>query len=204
VTLSDNQYRIKELETSISNATPHIPEEESTIARLVKNETELNEAIKLIEATDTFSLFKEFFLTAEKLANLNLPAPQVELVKTGIAGAGKILNLISDRIKYDHLIQARSQIQKQLDDRRRNLARINQDIKILQDQKSQLEEFQSVQTPREFYTNELSVLADAVNTFLELTEHDGSDDIESVVKRFIEQSNIFMRHLKSLREEWKS
>lgn len=204
VTLSDNQYRIKELETSISNATPYISEEESAIARLVKNETELNEAIKLIEATDNFLLIKELFLTAEKLATLNLPAPQVELVKAGIAAAGKILNLISDSIKYDNLIQARSQIQKQLDDRRRNLARINQDIKILQNQKNQLEEFQSVQTPRELYTHELSVLADAINKFLELTEHDESDDLESVVKRFIEQSDIFMKHMKSLRGEWKS
>ncbi|WP_223454139.1 MULTISPECIES: alpha-xenorhabdolysin family binary toxin subunit B [unclassified Pseudomonas] len=204
VTLSDNQYRIKELETSISDATPYIPEEERAIARLVKDESELNEAIKLIEATDTFSLIKEFFLTAERLATLNLSAPQVELVKAGITAAGKILNLISDRIKYDNLIQARSQIQKQLDDRRRNLARINQDIKILQDQKNQVEEFQSVQTPRESYTQELSVLADAINKFLELTEHDGNDDLESVVKRFIEHSDIFRKHLKSLRGQWKS
>ncbi len=204
VTLSDNQYRIKELETSISEATPYIPEEESAIARLVKYESELNDAIKLIEATDTFSLIKEFFLTAEKLATLNLSAPQVELVKAGIAAAGKILNLISDRVKYDNLIQARSQIQKQLDDRRRNLARINQDVKFQQDQKNQLEEFQSVQTPRESYSQELSVLADAINKFLELTEPDKSDDLESVVKRFIEQSDIFRKHLKSLRGQWKS
>ncbi len=204
VTLSDNQYRIKELKTSISNATPYIQVEESAIAGLLKDESELNEAIKLIEATDTFSLIKEFFLTTEKLANLNLSAPQIELVKAGIAAAGKILNLISDRIKYDNLIQARSQIQKQLDDRRRNLARISQDIKILLDQKNQLEEFQSVQTPRESYIQELSVLVDVINKFLKLTEHDESDDLESVVKRFIEQSDIFMKHMKPLRGEWKS
>lgn len=204
VTLSDNQYRIKELETSISNATPYIQVEESAIAGLIKDESELNEAIKIIEATDIFSLIKELFLTAEKLAELNLSAPQLQLIKSGIAAAGKILSLISDRIKYDNLIQARSQIQKQLDDRRRNLARINQDIKILQDQKNQLEEFQSVQTPKESYSQELSVLADAINKFLELTEPDESDDLESVVKRFIEQSDIFRKHLKSLRGQWKS
>ncbi|WP_223448121.1 MULTISPECIES: alpha-xenorhabdolysin family binary toxin subunit B [Pseudomonas] len=204
VTLSDNQYRIKELETSISNATPYIEEEKSAIAELLNDESELNEAIKLIEATDTFSLIKEFFLTAEKLADLNLSAPQLQLVKAGISAASKLLNLISDRIKYDDLIQARSGIQKRLDERRRNLDRIKQDIKILQDQKNQLEEFQSVQTPRDSYTQELSVIADAINKFLELTEHHESDDLESVVKRFIEQSDIFMKHMKSLREKWKS
>lgn len=204
VTLSDNQNRIKELEASINNDTPYIPEEERAIARLVKDESEVNEAIKLIKATDIFSLIKEFFLTAEKLADLNLSAPQLQLVKAGISAAGKILNLISDRIKYDDLIQARSEIQKRLDDRRRNLASIKQDIKALQDQKNQLEEFQSVQTPRESYTQELSVLADAINKFLELTEHHESDDLESVVKRFIEQSDIFMKHMKSLRGEWRS
>lgn len=204
VTLSDNQYRIKELETSISNATPYIPEEKGAIARLEKNESELTAAIKLIEATDTFSVIKEFLLTAEKLAGLNLSAPQVELVKAGIAAAGKILNLISDRIKYDDLIKARSEIQKRLDDRRRNLARINQDIQTLQNHKNQLEEFQSVQTPRESYTQELSILADAINKFLKITKYDRAEDLDSVVKRFIEQSDVFMEHLNSLHGQWKS
>ena len=204
VTLSDNQYRIKELETSISNATPYIPEEKGAIARLEKNESELTAAIKLIEATDTFSVIKEFLLTAEKLAGLNLSAPQVELVKAGITAAGKILNLISDRIKYVDLIKARSEIQKRLDDRRRNLARINQDIQTLQNHKNQLEEFQSVQTPRESYTQELSILADAINKFLKITKYDRAEDLDSVVKRFIEQSDIFMEHLNSLHGQWKS
>jgi len=204
VTLSDNQYRIKELEDSIANISPHIAELESDIEKLTTDESELNGAIKLIEATDTFSLIKELFLTAEKLAGLNLSAPQVELVKTGIAAAGKILNLISDRIKYDHLIEARRQIQARLDDRRRNLVSVKQDVKILQDRKDQLVEFQSVQTPREAYTNEISTLADALDKFLEINEHDATDDFSSVVKRFIEQSNIFIKHLKNLRQEWRS
>ncbi|MGO4308728.1 alpha-xenorhabdolysin family binary toxin subunit B [Pseudomonas sp. KB_15] len=204
VTLSDNQYRIKELESSISNISPHIAELESDIEKLTTDESELNSAIKLIESMDTFSLIKELFLTAEKLAGLDLSASQVELVKAGIAAAGKILNLISDRIKYGNLIEARRQIQVRLDDRRRNLARINQDVKILQDQKNQLVEFQSVQTPREAYTNEISTLAEAVYKFLEINEHDATDDFSSVVKRFIEQSNIFIKHLKNLRQEWRS
>ncbi|POF42588.1 hypothetical protein B0D71_06720 [Pseudomonas laurylsulfativorans] len=204
VTLSDNQYRIKELEVSISNISPYVAEEERDIEKLAKDESDLNNAIKLIEATDTFSLINELFLTAEKLAGLNLSAPQVDLVKAGIAAAGKILNLISDRIKYDNLIEARRQLQARLDDRRRNLARINQDIKLLQDQKNQLVEFQSVQTPRGAYTNEISTLADAIDKFLEINEHDVADDFSSVVKRFIEQSNIFIKHLNNLRQEWRS
>lgn len=202
--LSDNQYRIKELEASISNISPHITEEEKTIENLVNDESELNTAIKLIEATDSFTLLKEFFLTAEKLAGLNLSTPQVELVKAGISAAGKILNLISDKIKYDNLIEARRQIQVRLDDRRRNLACINQDIKILQDRINQLVEFQSVQTPREIYTNEISTLVDAIYKFLEINEHGAADDFSSVVKRFIEQSNIFIKHLNNLRQEWRS
>lgn len=204
VTLSDNQYRIKDLETDISNISPHITKAENDIEQLVTDESELNKAIKLIEAMDTFSLIKEFFLTAEKLAGLNLSAPQVELVKAGIAAAGKILNLISDKIQYDNLIEARRQIQGRLDDRSRNLTRINQDTKILQDQKKQLVEFQSVQTPREAYTNEISTLVDAVFKFLEITKHDAGDDFSSVVKRFIEQSNIFIKHMNNLRQEWRS
>jgi len=67
-----------------------------------------------------------------------------------------------------------------------------------------LVEFQSVQTPREAYTNEISTLADAIDKFLEINEHDATDDFSSVVKRFIEQSNIFIKHLKNLRQEWSS
>jgi hypothetical protein len=204
VTLSDNQYRIKELEASISSISPYVAEEERSIEKMGKDESELSNAIKLIEATDTFSLIKELFLTAEKLAGLNLSTPQIELVKAGIAAAGKILNLISDRIKYGNLIEARRQIQLRLDDRRRNLARINQDIKLLQDQKNQLVAFQSVQAPRVAYTNEISTLADAIDKFLEINEHNVADDFSSVVKRFIEQSNSFIKHLNNLRQEWQS
>jgi hypothetical protein len=204
VTLSDNQYRIKELEASISNISPHVAEEEKAIEKLVKDESELNTAIKLIEATDTFALIKELFLTAEKLAGLNLSAPKVELIKAGIAAAGKLLDLISDRVKYDNLIEARRQIQVRLDDRRQNLARVNQDVKILQERKIQLVEFQSVQTPRELYTNEISTLVDAIYKFLEINEQGAADDFSSVVKRFIEQSNIFIKHLNNLRQEWRS
>jgi len=204
VTLSDNQYRIKEIEASISQISPHVSAEEKAIEKLEKDESELNTAIKLIEATDTFELIKELLLTADKLAGLNLSAPQVELVKAGIAAAGKILGLISDSIKYGNLIEARRQIQVRLDDRRRNLARINQDVKILQDRKNQLVEFQSVQTPREIYTNEINTLVDAINKFLEINEHGAADDFSLVVKRFIEQSNIFIKHLNNLRKEWQS
>ncbi|RAI71243.1 hypothetical protein DOZ80_05200 [Pseudomonas fluorescens] len=204
VTLSDNQYRIKEIEASISNISPNISAEEKAIEKLEKDESELNTAIKLIEATDTFELIKELLLTAEKLAGLNLSAPQVELVKAGLAVAGKLLNLISDKIKYGNLIDARRQIQERLDDRRQNLARINQDVKNLQDRKNQLVEFQSAQTPREIYTNEISTLVDAIYKFLEINEHSAADDFSSVVKRFIEQSNIFITHLNNLRQEWRS
>ncbi|WPN47920.1 MULTISPECIES: alpha-xenorhabdolysin family binary toxin subunit B [unclassified Pseudomonas] len=202
VTLSDNEYRIKELETSINNNAPYIPEEEQVIAQLKKEETHLNEAIKAIEAIDTFSLIKGVLLTAEQLTSLNLSAPQVELIKKGLAAAGKILDLISDQLKYDNLIQARRKIQERLDDRRSNLNRFIEDVKNLQIQKNQLLEFQSVQALREIFTQEMSVLVDAIDKFLELTAPDGTDGLEVFIKRYIEQSGIFMKHLKSIREEW--
>lgn len=61
VTLSDNQYRINELDTSILKISPQLSEEESAIERLVTDEAALNEAIKIIEAIDTFSLIKDAF-----------------------------------------------------------------------------------------------------------------------------------------------
>ncbi|WP_095145036.1 alpha-xenorhabdolysin family binary toxin subunit B [Pseudomonas sp. Irchel s3b6] len=203
-TLSDNQYRINELDVSINNITPRLAEEKLAIEKLVKNETELNEAIKVIEATDTFTLIKELFLTTEKLSALNLSAPQLELVKAGIAAAGKVLGLISDAIKYDNLIEARRQIQTQLDDRRKSSSLIDKNIETLQDRKKQLTEFQAIKTPREDYTREMSIIAESINKFLELTRHDASDELKSVVKQFIEQSNVFIKHLDNLRKEWRS
>jgi hypothetical protein len=65
-------------------------------------------------------------------------------------------------------------------------------------------EFQSVQTPREVYTNEISTLVDAIDKFLEINEYGAADDFSSVVKRFIAQSNVFIKHVNDLRQEWRS
>jgi len=202
VTLSDNQYRINELDTSILKISPQLSEEESAIERLVTDETALNEAIKIIEATDTFSLIKDVFL--EKLAALNLSAPQLELVKAGIGAAGKILDLVSNAIKYDNLVTARRQTQTKLDNRRLNLAGIKKELKTLEDRKFQLLELQAIKNPRETYTHEISTLTESVEKFLQINSYEASDDLHAVVKRFIEQTNVFVAHLNSLRKEWRS
>ena len=204
VTLSDNQYRIKELETSIIKISPQLSEEESAIERLVIDETALNEAIKIIEATDTFSLIKDVVLSVEKLAALNLSAPQLELVKAGIGAAGKILNLVSNAIKYDNLVTARRQTQTKLDNRRISLAGIKKELKILEDRKLQLLELQAIKPPRETYTHEISTLTESVKKFLQINSYEASDDLHAVVKRFIEQSKVFVTHLNGLRKEWRS
>ena len=204
VTLSDNQYRINELDTSILKISPQLSEEESAIERLVTDEAALNEAIKIIEAIDTFSLIKDAFLSLEKLAALNLSAPQLELVKAGIGAAGKILDLVSNAIKYDNLVTARRQTQTKLDNRRLNLAGIKKELKTLEDRKFQLLELQAIKNPRETYTHEISTLTESVEKFLQINSYEASDDLHAVVKRFIEQTNVFVAHLNSLRKEWRS
>lgn len=204
VALSDNQYRIKELEQTIETISSQLPDEKKAIELLVKDETALNEAIKILESTDIFILIKDLLLSVDALAGLNLSAPQVELVKAGIATTGKLLGLASDAIKYDKLITARKQVQTRLDDRRNNLGRINKSIKESQERKDQLMEAQTVGAPRDIYTQEISTLADALNKFLEINTYGASDEWGPIVKTFIEQSKIFSKLLDSLRQEWRS
>ncbi|WP_419712072.1 alpha-xenorhabdolysin family binary toxin subunit B [Pseudomonas sp. NFX224] len=203
VSLTDNRHRIIEIEASIDKVSQQFPALNDAIEQLTKSEASLTDAINIIESTDNFSLIKNLFLSVEKLTELKLSAPQLELVKAGISAGIKILGLIDSSIKYDNLIAARRQVQTQLDDRRSQLTRINNEVTTLQQRKRQLNELQTVRTSREAYTNEINTLAESLNKFLEIIHFDAADELKPVVKRFIEQSKVYSTHLNKLRSEWR-
>lgn len=204
VTLSDNRFRISELDALLETTTVQLPAENSSIEQLLKNEATLSEAIKVIEATDNFTLARELLLTVERLTDINLSAPKVELVKAGIAASVKILGLVEGAVKYDNLIAARREVQIQLDARRSNLDRVNQEIKALQERKSQLLELQTVPDSRGAYVDEINTLVDSLNTFLDITHFNASNDLKTRVKTFIEHSKAYSKHLTELRKVWRS
>lgn len=204
VTLSDNSFRISELQQALDAATLQLPGENSAIEQLLKNEAELNEAIKVIEATDTFTVLKELLLTVEQLTNINMAAPKVALVQAGIKAAARVLGLIENTIKYDNLIAARREVQKRLDARRSNLLRINEDIKTLHGRKTQLTELQTVPISRNAYALEINTLVDSINKFLDITHFNAPGDLNELVKAFVEHSNVYSKHLTDLRKAWRS
>lgn len=204
VTLSDNRFRLLELEKSINGITAAVPDEKTAIDELLESEKKLREAINVIEATSTFDLIKEVLLTAEQLTTLNLSDPRLELVKAGIKTAVRILDLVEGSVKYDNLIAARSEIQKRLDARRSNLARLDGEIKTFQKHKNQLMEAQTVPPAVEVYTAEMATLAASVKTFLDNTHYSAGDSLEPVVKTFIEQSKAYSNHLNELRKMWRN
>jgi hypothetical protein len=204
VTLSDNGFRIRELDALIADRAAGLPDEQSVIKELVEDEKKLGEAIKVIEAVSTFDLIKEVLLTAEQLATLQLPDPRIALVQAGIKAAVKVLGVVGDAVKYDNLITARRELQKRLDDRRSNLARLDKEIKTFQERKNQLMEAQTVQASIEVYSHEIATLVDSINTFLKNTRYSASDKLETVVKTFIEQSTAYSNHLNELRKAWRS
>lgn len=204
VTLSDNSFRISELQQALDAATLQLPGENSAIEQLLRNEAELNEAIKVIEATDTFTVLKELLLTVEQLTNTNMAAPKVALVQAGIKAAARVLGLIENTIKYDTLIAARREVQKRLDARRSNLLRINEDIKTLHGRKTQLTELQTVPISRNAYALEINTLVDSINKFLDITHFNAPGDLNELVKAFVEHSNVYSKHLTDLRKAWRS
>jgi len=201
--LSDNRHRLSELEKTIDNISPQLLAIEGSVEQLVNDETSLNQAIKIIESADAFTLIRELFLNVEKLTALNLSAPQLELVKAGISAGTRILGLVENAVKYDNLISARRQVQTQLDDQRSKLANIKKEVKTLQDRKGQLTELQAVTTLKEGFSTQIHTLAESLNQFLDNNRHDASDDAGSVVKCFIEQSKVYSAHLIKLRGEWR-
>ncbi|VVN69630.1 alpha-xenorhabdolysin family binary toxin subunit B [Pseudomonas fluorescens] len=202
VELSDNQYRIEELKKSIESDSPKLAAERKAIELLETQETALNTAIGTLESSNVFDLLKDVLLSVEKLTETDMATPKIALVKVGISAAGKILGVASDALKYEQLITARKTVQDRLDMRRTNIESYNNDIKTTQERVDQLTEFQTVQPARAVYIQEFDTLAEAMNRFLTITAHEATDDLSLVVKNFVEQSNVFIPFIKSLRQQW--
>ncbi|WP_434608394.1 alpha-xenorhabdolysin family binary toxin subunit A [Pseudomonas sp. R1-7] len=204
VTLSDNQYRIQALEETIRQSELPAAAEKAAIERLLTDEGVLNESIKLIESTDSFSLIKELLLTASNLAVMNPSPTQLKLIQAGMDVAGRLLGLVSDAIKYGNLIEARRQIQVELDRRRQTSAHKQNELQMLRDRHQLLLEAQSVRATRDTYHDEMSRLAGAISQFLNINNHGASATLETVAQTFLSQAGILTRHLNTLLREWRN
>jgi hypothetical protein len=204
VTLTDNQYRIQALEETIRQSELPAAAEKAAIERLLTDEAVLNESIKLIESTDSFSLIKELLLTASNLAVMNPSPTQLKLIQSGMDVAGRLLGLVSDAIKYGNLIEARRQVQVELDRRRQTSAHMQNELQMLRDRHQLLLEAQSVRATRDTYHDEMSRLAGAISQFLNTNNHGASAALETVAQTFLSQAGILTGQLNTLRRKWRN
>ena len=203
VTLSDNEHRTRELDDTINKTELRAGTEQTTIRRLVVQETKLNESIKLLESTNGFSLIKHLLLTAGTLGLMSLSPPQLKLIRQGVDVAGKLLGLVVGSIKYDNLIEARHQLQIQLDRHRETSALTQKELGVLRNRHQLLVEAQSVPPLREAYSNEISQLSGSIGHFLNLNNHGTSAELETVILTFLRESAVLADHLNSFRQEWR-
>lgn len=204
VTLTNNDFQIKELEKDIAAQTPRQEQLVKAIEELESDELGLNEAIKIIEAKDVFGILKDLLLTAESLAGANLTNPKIELIKAALSITAKVLDKVSEAMKYSHLIEARKSVQMRLDTRRQDLATTNNTIKDYVQRKEQLIEVQSIVTPREAYEREAGTIAESVNKFLEIIGAVPTNDRAATIQTFVVHAALLRKHLETLRAQWRT
>ncbi|WP_459748865.1 alpha-xenorhabdolysin family binary toxin subunit B [Pseudomonas sp. 3A(2025)] len=176
---------------------------EAPLIKLREEETTLNKLIADLEAVSFFDKLKPLVETLKKLADIDPKDPLVGSIKAGIDAISSMLDLASNALKYEHLVNRRTRLQGQLDsiqDQARPLR------SHLDEETARLARFALIQgmgTSKNEYVQELGKLHKALKQFIAYTFKD-ADSHELRVSRFIEYAAVLSTYMDELRRDWQS
>ncbi|WP_371927195.1 alpha-xenorhabdolysin family binary toxin subunit B [Pseudomonas sp. SZ57] len=127
----------------------------------------LDETIKAYEKYNLADIFKDLLPSAEELALINVPSPEIALLQAGIARLGKLLGKISDAINYSELTGERDKLRQRyntlLDDSRAN----TQEIKATLFKLEELTLLSQVEQSKEAWVQEVRHVYRSLYRFLD-------------------------------------
>lgn len=203
VSFGDLEALIAPINKEIVDLNTRITAIEAPLVKLREEEATLNKLIADLESVGFFDKLKPLVETLKKLADIDPKDPLVGSIKAGIEAISSILDLASDALKYEHLVNRRARLQAQLDSIQEQTRPLRSHLDEETARLAQFELIQGMSKPQNEYGQELGKLREALKRFIAYTFKDADSD-EQRASRFIEYAGILSTYMDELRRDWQS
>ncbi|CAM3486086.1 alpha-xenorhabdolysin family binary toxin subunit B [Pseudomonas floridensis] len=140
---------------------------ETSMASLSEDRRLLDAAIATLEKYNLADQFKDMLPTADELALINMPSPELALVQAGIARLEKILGQVSNALNYIDLINERDALRHRYNALLAQSRGINKESKGIARDLAELQGLESVNQNKIAWINEAAKVYEALYGFLD-------------------------------------
>jgi len=204
VRLSDNKYRLLELEQSVETSHALLTVEREALAALEANAELLKAAINEMEKLTFFDKLKPLVESLQELTKIDPKDPALGAIQAGITGVKNILGLASDGVNYTHLIEARSVVQERLKGRRKKVLDLEDQIETSSTRIQQLTTAGGLNDHKTRYAQEINKIGEALSTFVNSNLPNSAEVVAQRAERFAIQAKALGTYLNTLRKAWQS
>lgn len=149
------------------------------------------------------TVFDELIPVVEALKSIDPRSPQASAIFVGVQITVNNLRILSDSVKYSHLVQARKELQKGLDVTSSQINGLQQQVKTFEVRVQMLESVELLGQSRDSYVEEIQKVAAALESFVTSLRESKRDDIIECAQTHMAQAGELAAYLESLRKRWK-
>ncbi|WP_236295338.1 alpha-xenorhabdolysin family binary toxin subunit B [Pseudomonas lurida] len=201
---ASNTYRLQELKNTRANlhALKAEAEKHDHYDELLKKKLALETAIELYEKDSFYDKVLPIINQVDKVvvASESPATFKKELVKEGVVAAKTILKLLDSEIKYEHMLTARVNIIRDINERLKT--RQQNDYALEQNflELTQIEAFEKLRAPKAQYVAEVDKIVDSFNTFIKVVF--AGSDTQEIAKHFVEHAPTLKDYANSISQVW--
>lgn len=202
VTISNNRFRLAELETSTINLQEQLSAEQIPLDALNTDLAKLNEAISEFEKLTVIDRLKPLLEQLTSMIGTTPTPTQIAAMEAGILIATKLLDEANELIKYESLTKARDAIHARKSQREERVSSLVKQLRDNADKTRQLNDTQKVLPHRQTYVSETTKLTDSLNAFLDAVPNARDADLQIRGEFVVLNSQALRSYLGKLQEGW--
>lgn len=191
--MASEQTRHAELERILDAATRHRD-------KLQADKDGINEAMRVYEE---MTLFDRWTPILKDALRFKLANPQLIALQAGVAGVKNILQIASEMVHYEHLVEAQTRVHEILQKEHAQLTEYRDQINILNDRIRQLNNVKGIEGIKQRYEQEMRKLPDALNAFLESCQRQGYPLASDFFRTYVAQADALSAWLADIGKKWR-
>lgn len=205
--LTDNTYRLTELETTIATLGQIAKKENdgSHYEEMLKRMAILETAIEAYESETFLDRAKPVLDEIVKTVSSVVDAPatyKATLVKEGATVVNLMLNIVNSAVKYGDMVTLRGQLAVKINTRELAADVTDRDIREHVHELGQLRDFEMLKGVKTEYVNEIQKIADSCTSFIDEVYSSTPSDAEGIANRFNLHAPLLHAYASDLFNQW--
>lgn len=203
--LTDNKYRIRELESTKTKLHSLATKEnnEEQYDALLRKKKSLDQAIELYQGQTLYDRLKPVLDEVEKTVDAVADSPanyKKALIKQGVQATKALLTSLNAEVKYDDMCNAREELEKKITARKARKNSLADELYMYFNEINQLEDFESLRSIKEEYVTQVKHIIEAFDAFIK--EVFTGTDQNAIATRFVTSAPLFRTYADELFAKW--